>query len=98
MRNERKNSVDVERRIFWGERNGEEAVKEIEEAYKKIVFWKKDLFMLPTDAVGKNYITEVTKLVNQWVYYLPIKNIAFKAIHAIPRETSKSKDHINALH
>lgn len=57
--NGRENSVNLI--IFhWGKQNGEEITKATEEAYKTIVTWKKNLFMLPTGAVGKRYITEVT--------------------------------------
>ena len=57
--NGRENSVNLI--IFhWGKQNGEEITKATEKAYKKIGTWKKNLFMLPTDAVGKHYIKEMT--------------------------------------
>ena len=50
--------------IKWGERNLLEISKKIQDAYERIVFWKKILFMLPTGAAVKKYITETTKLMN----------------------------------
>ena len=43
----------------------------IEEAYVDSILDKE--YMLPTGALGKNYITEVTKLMNLWVNDLPLK-------------------------
>ena len=50
--------------IKWGEWNLLEISKKIQDAYERIVFWKKILFMLPTGAAAKNYIAETTKLMN----------------------------------
>ena len=61
------------RKFLWGKQNDEEVAKVIEEAYEKIVLWKNNLFMLSTDALGKSNITEVTKLMNEWVYDLLFK-------------------------
>ena len=90
--------------IKWGERNLREVSKKIKDAYDRIVFWKKNLFMLPTDAAAKKYITETTKLMNGWTNNSPLKDIAFKAIHIMPNlllqkpsKTSKAKDHLKAL-
>ena len=35
-----------------------EISKKIQDAYERIVFWKKNLFMLPTGAAAKKYITD----------------------------------------
>ena len=90
--------------IRWGEQNLRKVSKRIQDAYESIVFWKKNLFMLPTDAAAKNYITETTKLINDWANNSPLKDISFKAIHIMPSlllqkpsKTSKVKDHLKAL-
>ena len=44
--------------IKWGERKPREVSKKIQDAYERIVFWKKNLFMLPTGAAAKKYITD----------------------------------------
>ena len=38
----------------WGQFDGDRIKKEIDEAYEIIVFWKKNLFLLPKGAPGKN--------------------------------------------
>ena len=73
-------------------------------AYEKIVYWRKNLFMLPTGKSGKEYIAETTRLMNAWVEDSPLKDIAFTAIMVMPAlllqkpsKSSKSKDHGAAL-
>ena len=40
------------------ERNLREVSKKIQDGYERIVFWKKNLFMLPTGAAAKKYIAD----------------------------------------
>ena len=72
----------------------------IDSIYNKIVFWPKNLFLLPSGACGKRYIKEITRLLNEWVSDSPLKDISFKAIVIMPNlllqkpsKTSKSKEH-----
>ena len=72
--------------------------------YEQIVYWKKNLFLLPSGKAGKQYIDETTKLMNKWLQELPLKDIAFKAIMIMPNlllqkpsKTSKAKDHLKVL-
>ena len=78
--------------------------KVTQETYEKTVFWKKSLFMMPTGAFAKSYVTELTKLINRWVNDSKLKNNVFKVIHVMssllllkPSKTSKSKDHIKVI-
>ena len=34
----------------------------MEDAYEKIVYWRRNLFLLPAGNVSKNYIDELTRL------------------------------------
>ena len=89
----------------WGNEGSVNITKYICDAYEKIVFWRKNIFMLPTGSIGKKYVVETTKLLNAWTSNSPMKDIAFKAIIHImpslllqkPRKTSKAKDHTKAL-
>ena len=72
--------------------------------YKKIVYWKKNLFLLPFGRARKQFIEETTKLINKWLQDSPLKDIAFKAIMIMPSlllqkpsKNSKSRDHLKAL-
>jgi len=51
--------------FIWGALNGDEAVRELKECYEKVVFWRKNLFMLPKGASEKDYIEEITRLINE---------------------------------
>ena len=68
--------------IKWGERNLREVSKKIQD--ERLVFWKKNLFMLPTGAAAKKYIAETIKLMNGWTNNSPLKDIAFTTIHVMP--------------
>jgi hypothetical protein len=88
----------------WGNKDGTAISKEITEAYEKVVYWRKNLFMLPTGAIGKEYIRELTRLFQAWTYNTPESKIAMKAVHLMPNlllqkpsKTSKTKDHVKAL-
>ena len=70
--------------IKCGERNLREVSKKIQDGYECIVFWKKNLFMLPTGAAAKKCIAETIKLMNGWTNNSPLKDIAFTAIHVMP--------------
>ena len=73
-------------------------------AYEKIVYWKKNLFLLPSGQAGKSFIDEMSRLMNEWIRKSPLKDIAFKAIMVMPglllqkpSQKSKSKDDLTSL-
>ena len=47
---------------------------------RKCVFWRKNLFLLPSWKAGKSYIEESARLVNDWINDAPLKPIAQKAL------------------
>ena len=52
--------------IRWGKQNLRDVSKKIQDACERIVFWNKNLFMLPTGAAVKRCIAETTILMNGW--------------------------------
>ena len=68
-------------------------------AYEKIVYWKKNLFLLPSGRAAKQFIEETTKLMNEWSHDSPLKDIAFKAMIMPslqlqkPSQKPKSREH-----
>ena len=59
---------------------------------------------MPTDKAGKEFINEITRLLNAWVDDSSLKDIVFKAIMVLlslllqkPSKKSKTKDHCAAL-
>ena len=68
------------------------------------MYWRKNSFLRPTEALGKSFINEMTRMINAWVYDTLIKDIALKALLVMPalllkktNKNSKSKDHLKSL-
>ena len=61
--------------IRRGEQNLREVSKIIQDAYERIFFWKKTLFMLTTSAAAKNYKTGAAKLMSSWKNNVLLKDI-----------------------
>ena len=88
----------------WGDIDGKTFTERVELIYEKVVYWKKNLFLLRTGKSGKLYIDENVKLLNSWLEGTTLHNIAFKAIMIMPNlllqkpsKNSKAKDHLTAL-
>ena len=71
---------------------------------KKLFTGRKTLFLSPTEKSAKLYIDESVKLLNSWVEWTVLHNIALKAITIMlnfllqkPSKNSKAKDHLTAL-
>ena len=78
--------------------------KKINVIYDIIVYWKKNLFMVPTGRARKDYTDEITRLLNAWIQDSGMKHNTFKAIMVMPSLilqkpscNSKVKDHTEAL-
>ena len=94
----------VNKPFYWNEKPGATFINELNNAYEKTDYSRKNLFFLPKGAAGKSFINEMTWMINAWVYDTPIKNIALKALHVMPAlllqkpsKNSKSKDHLKSL-
>ena len=56
-----------ERPKIWGDHTKEDINQISKAMYEEIVFWKKNLFKLPSGAAGKQFIVEMTRLITMWV-------------------------------
>ena len=88
-------------KFYW---EGSIFQKLINSSYEQVVYWRKNLFMLPSGRSGKSFIREVTRLLNAWVEDSPLGEVSMKAVHVMPAlllqkpsRNSKSKDHVRAL-
>ena len=84
----------------WGNYDNTHVVRSIEYIYEKIVYWRRNLFMLPFGKVGKTYIEQTNYLLNEWLHDSPIAGISIKMIMVMPQlllqkpsQKSKAKDH-----
>ena len=62
---EHTNTEDV--RFDWGKLDNITFTSHLNVAYEKIVHWKKNLFLLPTDKAGKHFIEGIEHLLNSWI-------------------------------
>ena len=68
----------------WGIYQDIEFEENVTFIYEQIVYWKKNLFLLPTGKAGKLFIDELTKLFNAWIDDSPLKKIAMKSVMIMP--------------
>ncbi len=88
----------------WGLLSLSNISQVINAIYEEVVFWKRNLFMLPSGKVGKEYVEECSRLINEWVNDGPLRLVAIKALMIMPSlllqkpsRTSKSKEHAEKL-
>ena len=85
----------------WGKHSAEELMIIGNAIYEEIVFWKKNLFKLPSGAAGKLYIKEMIRLIHIWVEdNKPVSKISLKLLMVMPAvllqkpcRKSKAKQH-----
>ena len=97
-------SIQHEITYRWGEVEDTVFEKHLNEVYEKIVYWRKNLFMLPSGHAGKSYIKETIRLLDEWNHNSSLKDIALKAIMVMPSlllqkpsKNSKTKEHVESL-
>lgn len=92
-------------KLFFGKYTAEDLKNIIDLCYEVIVFFKKNFFMLPSGKVGKDFIAEMTKLVDYWNTKAEgLSNISIKMLMCMPglllqkpHYHSKTKDNSEAL-
>ena len=85
----------------WGNHDGKSVVNEIGKIYEKVVFWRKNNFLLPTGTAGKRYFCETIRLIPSIIDNSSLKEASMQAIMVMPslllQKPSRSKDHNAAL-
>ena len=91
-------------KYIWRKCKDHEFEKNLSQAYETTVFWRKNLFLLPSGKAGREFIGEFSRLMSEWLHDSPLKDIAFKAIMVMltlllqkPSQKSKLKDHFRVL-
>jgi len=94
----------VREKYYWKEIPASIFESDVNYAYEKIVYWRKNLFMVPTGGAGKRFINELTRLITSWTANSTIADISLKALHIMPAlllqkpsKNSKAKDHLISL-
>ena len=90
--------------IIWGKLSLSYLTQVTNSAYEEIIKWRKNLFVVPSVATGKKFISECTRLITSWNDRSPICNISMKLFMLMPslllqkpNKKSKTQDHIVCL-
>ena len=78
----------------WGAKNGKETASKIAEIYERVVYWRPNLFELPSGRLGKMFVDETARLFESITQGNPLERVAFKAI-AIMAHMILQKTHRN---
>jgi hypothetical protein len=88
----------------WGSTNGADFIKFVEKAYEKVAFFKRNIFMVPSGKVGKQFVLAKAKLYESFTQGHACEGIAHKALaimeHLLLQKVnvkSRSKDHVKTL-
>ena len=83
----------------WGEYTNKQLEENGSSIYEKIVYWKRNIFLLPISKSGRCFTDKTTRLIHS-----SLKNVALNAVMIIPSlllqkpsKTLKTKDHTKAL-
>ena len=70
---------------IWGDHTSEDVAQIGNAIYEEVVFWKRNIFKLPSGAAGKRYIKETTRLINIWnENSVPLVDSALKFLMIMP--------------
>ena len=83
---------------------GKEFAEAINKAYNEVIFWKKNLFMLPNGKPSKKFIRELSFWIDQYNRNTQLHGIAIKVFMLLPSlllqkpsKESKAKEHFEKL-
>ena len=88
----------------WGNLSGLGIKESLQVAYDTIISWKPNLFRLPSGSVGKEFVEEITSIVNHFIKNTEMQSVAMQAIMVMgplllqkPSKNSKNKEHVTHL-
>ena len=88
----------------WGAKEGVDFAHGVRVSYEVVVHWRRNVFLLPSGKVGKEFIRELTRLFNAYTGTSALESVVFDSIMLMcvlvlqkPHVSSKSSDHVAAL-
>ena len=70
----------------WGPHSSEEITSIANGIYEEIVYWKNNVFTMPSGAAGKRYLRESTRLIEIWLAdKKPLCDVAMKMLMCMPK-------------
>ena len=59
----------------WGKYKDHDFEKNLSQVYETVVFWRKNLFLLPSGKAGRKFIGEASRLMSEWLHDSPISRL-----------------------
>ena len=88
----------------WNDLTGSEFSNAINDAYNQIVYWKPNLFRVPSGSSGKKFVNELARFFQAFADASALENVALKAAVTLPalmlqkpHAKSKVREHISCL-
>ena len=88
----------------WGEQEGEDLAETIRSAYYEVTTWRRNIFLVPSGKAGKEFVRELTRLINAYAQATALESVAMFAVMTActlllqkPFVASKARDHVSAL-
>ena len=78
----------------WGQIEGIAFCQAIQESYKQIVHWKRNLFKVPSGQAGKSFVRELTRMFQSYANASALESVALQAAMVMP---FYSRNHIRNL-
>ena len=90
--------------FVWGCHEGDAFCRLIDDTYKEVIHWRRNLFKVPTGKNGNDFVCELARLLHAFQQNNPLERIALKAAMVLPvlllqkpSAKSKCRDHSNSL-
>ena len=88
--------------LVWGSHSLADIQLIVNATHDEIVHWRKNLFLMPSGKVGKQFIRETTHLLDSWTNESFLCKIALKAVMIMPalqkpKYNFKARDHTDCL-
>ena len=87
-----------------GSRDGAAFEAALEAAYAEVVKWRRNIFMVPSGTVGKDFIHEISRLLDSFTQQSALEAVSLHAVMTMPHlllqkphSKSKSKENVKAL-
>ena len=88
----------------WNDVCGEAFTASLKAAYGEVVHWRRNIFMVPSGKVGKEFVREISRLLDSFTHHSALKAISLCAMMTLPHlllqkthAKSRSKENSTAL-
>ena len=87
----------------WGDSSGDSFVKNLLSAYAEVVYWKRNVFLVPSGSSGKTFVRELARVLRALTEDSALAPVAMTAIMTMPhlllqKPTPKSRRKDHKLH